>query len=357
MKINFSGPFNVSTSYGACTRNIVKALQSINQNPRLFPIGGLECYPEESDSLREALAEPWNPNCPSVRLFHQNNLYEHTSRKLRVGYPIFELTIFNNKELENLRNQDALFVTSEWGKNIIKENNISCPTYVVPLGSDPEVFHKNVAPSIPKKKGFVRFGSIGKLEQRKLHDLLPTLFWKAFNATDKVELYLLLNNPFVSEQEFQEWVNYYKGILGDQVTFVPRLQRPSDVAAFMASCDIMLQPSRSEGWNMPACDAMSMELPIVGVDYSASTEFLNNSNSYLVKPNSLEIARDGKWFTEELGKWAMIDHQEADELVSLMRQARNDVLNGRAKHGSLGKFTWQNTARTMVSALEELMGV
>jgi glycosyltransferase involved in cell wall biosynthesis len=351
--INLSAPVNVEMSYGCVARNIVKGIYSNGDYAKLLPIGGISYYPEEESVIQGALGEKFDPNYPGVRIYHQFALYENPSKKLRVGFPIFELDNFNKTEKESLSGLDLILVTCDWAKQVIQNAGIKVPAEVVPLGVDRTIFNKDVFPLIPKKPDYVRFGSIGKLEQRKAHHILPEVFRAAFSPSDKVELYLLLNNPFLKDEEFKEWIDYYKSILGDQVTFVGRLNHPSEVAQFIKSCDAMTQVSSAEGWNLPCSDSLAMEVPTITSNYSAMTQYCNSENCFLIESTELVEARDERWFFGQ-GRWMDIGAPQQEQWISHLREIYKGVREGKKlKSGLGGEFCWRETANQMIKVIEE----
>ncbi len=50
-----------------------------------------------------------------------------------------------------------------------------------------------------------------------------------------------------------------------------------------ASADAFVLPSRGEGWGLPLMEAMSMGLPTIATAFGGNLDFMNGTNSYLVK--------------------------------------------------------------------------
>ena len=100
---------------------------------------------------------------------------------------------------------------------------------------------------------------------------------------------------------------------------------------------------------------MSCGKQIVATNYSAHTEFCNDSNSLLVDINSTEDAFDGKWFKGQ-GKWAKIDDEQISDISNHMRSVYEQKRSGKDLINTEGiktaeKFSWENTAREIVSSL------
>jgi glycosyltransferase involved in cell wall biosynthesis len=344
-------PHNVSTSYGTVSRYLLKEL-SKKWKTVLFPIGGLDGYSEDATLVKASRDNQANydPESPGVRIFHQNLLAENPSKTFRIGFPIFELSIFSPIELGHLRAQDALFVCSKWAKQVIENNNINVPTKVIPLGSDPDIFNPFVIPAIPSDNKY-RFLSVGKIEKRKGHVFLPKVFRQTFKNNEDVELWMMWHNHFMKKEEIKEWEDYYKSILGNQVRFLPWVNHPKEVASLMASADCLVNPSLAEGFGLPILDMMFLDKPVITTNYSAMPDYCKE---YLVNVDKTELAVDGKWFDgQNGGEWA---HYGKDQFEQLSIHMRN-VFETRPKTDNLelrNNWTWVKSASRMTSSIERL---
>jgi glycosyltransferase involved in cell wall biosynthesis len=359
MNINFTFPITTQTSYGIVGTNIAKIL-SEKCKLSIFPIGSIDFHKEDETFIKKCLehSNTFDYICPSIRLFHQFSLAHHVGRGLKIGWVIFELTKFNDVELHNLKSQDRLFVSSKWAKDIIEDNNILDFTkvHVVPLGTDREIFNENVKPIIPKNQA-TRFINIGKFEFRKNSLGVVDAFSKTFSAKDNVELLLCWSNPFLNQQEVDEYTKYVQNTpLSSKIKFIPRVNHPTQLAGIMASCDCLVAPSRTEGWNLPNLDSLSMGLHLITTNYSAHTEYCTKENSSLIEIEDLEVANDGKWFHGQ-GSWAKFGKSQFEQLVYAMRQIHDLKRSGNLAVNTAGistskNYTWNHTACKIVDVLE-----
>lgn len=340
IKFNLSAPITNMTSYGIVALNIIE-----NSNCKTFPIQrNNESF---SDKVIKSLDDTdFDPNLPSVRLYHQFNLAESIGRGDRIGFPIFELDKFNKSEIAHLKSCDKLLVCSEWAKKIIKDNKIDVPTFVVPLGVNRSIF-KEVNYTPPKHIFF----TTGKLEIRKGHDEIVQAFNKEFTPKDNVELWMSVHNIFLRPEQISsqknEWLNTHMGKSG-LIKFVGPFRTQQDLSRIMnmSSCGVF--PSKAEGWGMGTLEMLSCGKQVIATNYSGHTEYLNNSNSILIDPTGLEPAIDNKWFFGQ-GSWAKFD---IDELCCAMRKSYNighKINNSGIETAK--KFSWQNTVSQIYNAL------
>jgi glycosyltransferase involved in cell wall biosynthesis len=364
--INLTCPVN-RLGYGVVGANILKALVRAGVSVACWPIGRIDAQRDDQPFIDEAMGRQatFDGSSPSLRIAHQDQLAQHVGFP-RIGFPIFELNRFTDRELHNLRNQDMLFVASQWAKDIVENNAVFENlerVHVIPLGVDRAVFCEPVEPS--QSNGEPRptvFLSVGKWERRKGHDLLVDAFNKAFSMDDNVELWMLAYNPVITAdpgqavEKNQAWESLYRSSpLGSKIKFLPRYATHREVAVVMQQSDCGVFLSRAEGWNLPALELLSCGKQLIITNYSAHTVYCNASNSHLIEINSLEDARDGRWFFGH-GQWAALGDEQLEQAVSFMRKVHAHKQEGCSMVNQAGidaakRLSWERTAETILRAL------
>ena len=171
MRINLQAPIN-QLGYGVAGLNILKALQN-EAEVSLFPIGQPQVTnQEDANAVRKGIevATTFDPNAPCIKIWHQNQMAERIGSGKFIGFPIFELDVFNSQEKHHLSSCEHLFVCSEWAKKVCL-NNLHFGehrVHVVPLGVDAELF----PPAPVRQDDKTIFFNCGKWEIRKGHDIL-----------------------------------------------------------------------------------------------------------------------------------------------------------------------------------------
>jgi len=349
--------------YGLASVHIVDELMKLGHKVNLFPIGQLECHPRHIKNIKLALqnSDTFSIRSPCIRIWHQHDMSMFVGKGCHIGFPIFELDTFTDKEKHYLRSCDCLYVCSEWAKQIVNNNinpskmtlKYQHPTMVkvVPLGVDSDIFY----PMLSSRKPTI-FLNIGKWEVRKGHDVLVDIFEKAFSENDNVELWMMCDNPFLGEGEVNKWINKYKNSkLSNKIKFIPRRESDLEVADIMRQADCGVFPSRAEGWNLEALEMLACGKRLIISDYSAHTEYCTQENSHLVPIKELESAYDGKWFFNQ-GNWGKIDKDFIDCFAKYMRCVHEDKKNRNLTINTKGVSTaqnlsWKNTAETIVEHL------
>ena len=357
--MNIISPIN-QLGYGVTGLNIVKALRKM-QPVSLWPIGQPQVTNEEdSFVVRDSInnSHLFEEDDPCIRIWHQHDMAQFVGRGTKIGFPIFELDQFSAIERHHLNSVDRLFVCSQWAKKVCIENGIKPKQAtihddaidVIPLGVDIGIFKP-----CDIKPGPTIFFNCGKWEVRKGHDILVEIFNKAFTEDDDVELWMMCSNPFLSEQEDNEWKKKYAySNLGHKVKFINRVDTQHEVYNIMAKVDCGIFPSKAEGWNLEALELMSCGKHVIITNYSAHTEFCNKENSLLIDMSQMEKAYDGKWFNGKVGSWSHIGEDQIDQAVNHMRKIHNlkkeNILQKNIEGVSTAeKFTWENTAKEILN--------
>lgn len=354
MNINLIGSIN-QLGYGLVTTNLLAELTKLGHKVSVFPVSRqMEAHPKHHPVIQQAINNAGMPdfNAPCVRIWHQFDMSLFCGGK-KFGFPIFELDEFTEQELHHLRSLDEIIVCSEWAKQVVLKY-VDKPVHVVPLGVDKEIFYPQV-----NQHGNFRFLAAGKWEYRKGHDIVLKAFNEAFSEDDDVELVCMCQNPVIPEADNEDWNKTFKySKLGSKIKLVPRMKTQEEVANLMNSVNCGLFPARAEGWNLELLEMMACGKQCITTNYSAHTEFCNNENSYLIEPEEMEVAYDGHFFTKDIGSWMKFTDNNLRKLINLMQ----DVCH---EHGILGaglsnksmletaeKFSWENSAKKLVSILE-----
>jgi len=118
---------------------------------------------------------------------------------------------------------------------------------------------------------------------------------------------------------------------------MPRQLPFQEMLQLYKAADAFVLPSRGEGWGRPYMEAMAMELPVIGTNWSGNTEFMTEENSYLIRVQNLvkikkmEIpiylghrwAQPSKHHLKKLMREVFKDPQAAK---AVGRKARKDVI-------------------------------
>jgi len=352
--MNISAPIN-NTGYGITSTNIIKNLYANHtKDISVFAIGGSFVESQEDYDLFSELVynsiSSVDINAPYLKIWHQFDLIQKIGKGKYFAFPFFELDKFNDLEKKHMAVPDSLFVTSQWAKNIVKDNGINTDIEICPLGVNTKVFDHNLNNKIEQREKYV-FVNIGKWEVRKGHDILLDIFQSAFPDNNDVELWILASentNSYSSKEELQKWKKMYDA---PNIKLFSGVDGHHQIATMIAQADCGIFPSRAEGWNLELLESMAMNKPVIATNYSAHTEFCNKNNSYLIDITETELAYDGKAFKGQ-GSWAKIGQSQIDQIIDYMRYAYSN--NIRTNIGGLEtakKYSWENSANIIYGCM------
>ncbi|MGE4563477.1 MAG: glycosyltransferase family 4 protein [Victivallaceae bacterium] len=175
------------------------------------------------------------------------------------------------------------------------------------------------------KKVFLYMGSLYHL---KGIDLLL----RAFAALDTTEWALILCGRDRSGGKYQKMAEQFG--IADRVFFFGSC--PSDkVAKVYAAGDVVVFPSRFDGWGMILSEGASLGMPLIGSDMAASSlEIIEpGRNGYLVKAGSLSsLTAAMRRYVDDP---ALIAEHGAAAKAKYFREFTPECNVGRLKHGLL----------------------
>ncbi len=357
MHLNLIAPIN-QLGYGVVGYNVLKSLQSAGHDVSYFPLGS-PTWDTDLTFVRNAMeqAKSFEVAAPSIRIWHQNDLAMFPGGGRRIGWPIFELNKFTDVERLHLSSVDQLFVCSEWAKKVLEDNDIKPPLgiKVIPLGVDTSIFHRSEEADQHRAywtQDKTVFLNVGKWEVRKGHNELLEAFNAAFTPGDKVELWMLNHNHFIGKENEVWKTKYLASEMGASVRIIPRMNSQKELCDVFNSVDFGVFPAHAEGWNLEPLELMACGIPSIVTNYSGHTEYCNGDNSFLVEPNGMESAEDGRWFHGN-GEWCTF---ELDALVDAMRAAHDYKQSGSKKleagmKATVEKYSWAHTVKAIEEAL------
>lgn len=353
MQINLQCPIN-QLGYGVVGLNMVKALQNLDVDVSLFPIGNVEVTnQEDANAIQKAInrQEHFNPVAPCVKIWHEHALLDHIGKGRYFGFPIFELDDFNPIRMKNLECCDELIVCSPWARDVISSRT-GRRSHVVPLGVDRTIFKDN---GLNGKEDKLVFLNVGKWEIRKGHDVILKAFKEAFKEDEKVVLAMMCTNPFpVAKASSDLFESQYKE--DPRVVLIPRAPTQQHLADIMRSADVGVFPSRAEGWNLELLEMMSLGKQVIATNYSGHTAFANKDNCHLIDVQRKTVAFDGVWFNGSYGQWASLGREEIAQLAKSMRDIYSQYSNGSNLFNVEGiktaeEFSWDFAAKQLIEAV------
>lgn len=261
----------------------------------------------------------------NIVIHHQiPHMFQPVPGAYNIGYTMFETTKLPSEWIPHLNRMNEIWVPSQFNKNIFVSSGVTSPVSVVPFPLDTDLY----SPKETVKTNF-RFLSIFQWTERKnWRDLLKAYF-SEFTYSDNVELYLKVYQSSASEYEKNAVQHQIDTIIEE----VANKNRPKYVLDFTIKTEpemirlfressVFVLPSRGESVGLAYIEAMACGLSCIATAWGGQTEFINDSNGYLVHytmepvhgmPHIKEYRRDQEWAKINI-----------DDLKQKMRKAFRD---------------------------------
>ncbi len=285
-----------------------------------------------------------------------------------VGRTMFETDSVPASWVGYCNQMDELWLPSQFNTETFRRAGVHVPIVRVPGGIDSTVFRPDVRPMpVAGLRGTI-FLSVFEWRRGKGWDVLLKAWADAFAPDADVTLVLRtypvsgssgLDNEAVINARIDTFLAEACGrtrrdvapivVLGKTV---PAAQMP----ALYRIADVLVAPTRGEGWGRPFMEAMASGVPVVATRWSAHLEFMNDGNSLLLDIDGTEPADGIEIASYREQRWAA---PSAAHLTTLLRRAHEDpegrrALGARARSDMVEQWPWSRAANAITERLQEV---
>lgn len=211
----------------------------------------------------------------------------------------------------------TVVATTSWLAECARESTIfeDCEIEIIPNGLDTEIF-KPYDPWIgrdlfgfPSETLLIVFGAVSPLSNhRKGYDLLVDALKTLSSRTDQdVELAVFGASEPEDPPNFG-FPTHYTGYLNDE----------ESLALLYSAADVMVVPSRYEGFGQTVSEAMACGTPVVGFNATGPGEIIEHKNTgYLASPyDSNDLAKGIEWILADNDRRARLSNKARDQAVN-----------------------------------------
>ncbi len=371
--INVIGHIFDTSGYSIHTRELVNALSKLTEVSLQTPLPkGWErmCNDKELEMIKKVSDE-------EVNLIITNPLHWkfYTNAKRNWAYLIWEGDKIPECYLAECLNSEIeyIIVPSEHTKKAILNTDSDMNHYyidkikVIPHGVDLEKFYpgnksiENLKVQI-KPEGeeldlqelpFIFFANKGfkDLEDRGGTQYLIQAYIEEFTNKDKVEL-LIKVNPAYGIPDLNKILlelGYKEGcpkIIFDIATYDYK-----ELVKLYHKCDVFVGPTRSESFGIPFLEAMACGKPVITTDFGGQTDFCSMETGWIIGGELKEVEHDLQY---EGIKWLTPDIKQLREAMRQAYEEKKELMDIYSKTAlaTAKLFTWNNTAKLIVSLLE-----
>ena len=354
------GPFDSSYSLALVNREIARALHALGHDVALHSTEG----PGDFEPNPKFLAA--NPDLARmVERSHQvtaldvdivsRNLYPPRVADMRgrrnylhaygweeSGFPFEWIGDFNVS-------LQGMTVMSNHVRKVLIDNGLSVPVEVSSLGVD---HWERIRPDrdyVLKAKSF-RFLHVSSCFPRKGADVMLRAYGKAFRAHDDVSLVIkTFKNP---HNELHLWLQQARQDDADfpDVQIIEEDLTDAQLKSLYAQCQVLVAPSRAEGFGLPMAEAMLSGLVVITTGWSGQVDFCTEETAWLI---DYTFAHAKTHFGLFSSVWAEPDEHH---LTLLMQQVYGTPAQARKMRADVGRrllleqFTWTQAANRMVQS-------
>ena len=360
-KINWrvEGPFDSSYSLALVNRECARALKQLGHNIILHSSEGPgdfdpnpsflkdnfdlnEMYKKSLDPARSS-SDVTSRNMYPPRVIDMNDRlnFLHAYAWEETGFPTEWVDDFNSY-------LQGITVVSAHVEKLLVDAGVKVPIAISGNGVDHWLRVKSDKNFEVNAKSF-RFLHVSSCFPRKGVDVMLRAYGMAFRKADDVTLIIkTFSNP---HNKIKKWLTEARDGNPDfpDVLVIEEDLADSQLKALYEKCDVLVAPSRAEGFGLPLAEAMLSDISVITTAWSGQLDFCNEETSWLVD-YKFALAKTHFDFFDSV--WAEPD---IDNLASVMKVVFQTPLAIRKKRSVAGKklllekFRWVDVAERLVN--------
>lgn len=287
--------------------------------------------------------------------------FEEYRAKTKIAYTVWESTEVSEVFLNIIKKFDAVWVVSQWHKDcLIKQGVDSDKVWVVPEGVDSDFNPDNQYPKVDEyNDNRFKFLFFGRWDYRKSVPEIIKSFLEEFSPEEPVDLVLSADNPFSIDGLSSTEERLEKNGLVDNRIKVKHFPSREEYLSYLHNGHAMITCARSEGWNIPLCEAIAAGIPVTYSDWGAQLEFCQGIacpvkivGEFPVSSGKGLIFENGYDFP---GNYCLPDY---NDLKLVLRRIYSDYFTEKDKALQYSKilrdkFNWDNIGQVGFKALKE----
>ncbi|WP_078412219.1 glycosyltransferase family 4 protein [Priestia abyssalis] len=300
MKISIIGPTFDASGYAQALRSIAFGLLDKGFTIRIIPQDwsqlGCDLPALQKMRLQKLCGKEVLSEGPILHLCIAEGFHPIPGR-FNIGMTMLECDRIPQHWVKKCNQMDQVWVPSTFNRaTFIRSGVKQDKIRVVPIGVDIGHFHPKTAElHVPDIKDRFVFLSNFEWVPRKGYDLLLKAFLDEFSQSDQVVLVIKSYDGSCFDPTGQKINDSIKDIIKKMdkkqpplIKLIPYGLSSRQMPSFYSLGNCYIIPTRGEGWNLPALEAMASGLPVITTNWSAHLDFVNHENGYLIEIERLE---------------------------------------------------------------------
>ncbi|MFI2855981.1 glycosyltransferase [Paenibacillus sp. JSM ZJ436] len=361
--IHWDCPFYNATGYASEQRHFI---ESLKPHPYLIKVRAMDAARSVPEPPEEQIGNAYAV-FKQPPLVHMQaapaHLFSMPRAPISIGRTMFETDRIPADWVQVLNTLTEVWVPSQFNFDTFVASGVDpLKLQVVPGVLDERKYSLTSLQrsAIPGARSFA-FLSVFDWSIRKGWDLLLRAYLSSFTEEDDVTLVLKvsqINEPNARiSQLIEQFTRELQLHSPPHVLVLDARLTEQEMLELYASCHAFVLPTRGEGWGRPYMEAMALEVPVIGTNWSAQLEFMNEQNSYLIDVERLVEVPPSMPAHFKGHMWA---EPSIEHLIQLLRDVyrRYDQAKQRAQIGRQSifpKYSTQSIGRIINRNLERVI--
>ncbi len=354
------GPFDSTYSLALLNRETARALAALGHTVVLHSTEGPGDFPANPQFLADnsdlaemharVAASPHDSVDVASRNLYPPRVHDMSSRLNLLHHYAWEESGFPQPWVSDFNQHlSAMTCLSTHVEKVMIDNGVRVPMVTSGCGVDHwERVEANPAFRV-EAKGFC-FLHVSSCFPRKGADVLLEAYGKTFSSTDDVTLIIkTFPNPHNEIHSLLADCRSRKSDYPHVVVLEGDLSE-SDLKALYQQCNVLVAPSRAEGFGLPMAEAMLSGIPVVTTNWGGQLDFCNEETAWLV---DYTFTRADTHFGLFASVWAEPDVDSLARTMLMLRKSPRILLRAKAQAGRrllLDEYKWSDVAARLVNA-------
>ena len=362
--IRLDGPCESSYSLALVNRELGRACLHLGKKTVFFATEGGGDYPAHKELLQGDEILSYLADSPPNAHLVTRNLYPPRVSSMGgivkiLGPYGWEESLFPAEYVRHFnRRLSGLACMSSYVEGVMRANGVKVPLCVTGIGVDHILQHDFEPLPLTLPEG-LKLLHISSCFPRKGVDILIkvleriplplTLIVKTFpNPHNNLKEELLALQWNQTQPHFFTKTDKTILIIEEEFT-------TGEIKSLYKACDILVAPSRGEGFGLPMAEAMLLELPVVTTGYGGQTDFCTQETAWLID-YTLEQAKTHISTPNSI--WAQPSEDDLlHQIMTILNAPPHTISNKlqKAKQTILTHYTWKSVAKKLLEFQERLL--
>lgn len=242
--------------------------------------------------------------------------------RINIANTTFETDRLAQTWVRRLNHFDEVWVYCTFNRTTFASSGVKKPIRVIPHFIDMKQFAPQgdqLPLPVPQTYKFLSVFDL-RPDNRKGSDVLLRAYLNEFSSKDDVCLVIKIRDRSATPK-LKEIIDAHPKSTKNKpsIYIMDRMLPAAELLGLYRACDAFVLPTRGEGWGRPFFEVMLMEMPVLGTNWSGHTDFMKESNAYLIDVERLVQIKNNEMERH------VFEHQE--EAAEKGRKARSDLIH------------------------------